>query len=241
MKIGIPAPPCLKVIIKQRHWKVYHTSMGTMKVHSTMASGDFITITYNSLVLMQAFASWGRVDFEGHMRALGFAVTYKESGLDNLIHVDFLQCRPWLTARGERVFAPKPGRILARFFWTDKLFSDNKKYLAELKGMVIGLWPLCSHVPIINDLLRNLIELLVDIEPARHKFDGPEEIQRWFEGSSEEEHEHTIDEMSQLYNVDVFDLKLLRSRCQTWNFDGCIDNTPWLSETVRKIARVDLE
>ena len=111
----------------------------------------------------------------------------------------------------------------------------------ELKGMVIGLWPLASHIPIINDLLRNLIELLLDIEPVKRQFEGPEELQRWFEGSSEEESVHTEDEMCQLYGITYFDLKLLRQRCRNWNFDGRIDNTRELTATVEKIARVDLE
>ena len=236
-------PPCRvrREAEQQYRARKYHTSLGTVIVEGTMASGDFVTITINSLILICSFISWDELDFEDHMAKLGFAVTFKESTMENLLQVDFLQCRPWLTQGGYRVFGPKPGRIMARFFWTDKTYSDNRKYLMELKGMVIGLWPLASHIPIINDLLRNLIELLLDIEPVKRQFEGPEELQRWFEGSSEEESEHTEDEMCQLYSITYFDLKLLRQRCRNWNFDGRIDNTRELTATVEKIARVDLE
>ena len=107
--------------------------------------------------------------------------------------------------------------------------------------MVIGLISLANHVPIINDLLNNLISLLPDITPAKVRFEGPEEVQKWFEGSMEQESQLTVIEMCDLYDLTVEEISLLRERCRSWNFDGRIDNTPGLTDIVGKIARVDLD
>lgn len=111
----------------------------------------------------------------------------------------------------------------------------------ELKTMVIGLWPMASHVPIINDILYRLINLLRDVSPAKARFEGPDELQRWFEGSSEDENPETINEMCALYGLQFDEIDDLRLRCREWNFDGPLDNSPALSDVVRRIARVDLE
>lgn len=203
-----------------------------------------MTITFNTFSLALAFIAWVTEGgpFDEFMATLGFSVTFKECNpfVDPLM-VDFLQCRPWLAKRGNRVFGPKPGRILSRFFWIDKTFGKERRYLMELKTMVIGLWPLASHVPIINDLLLRLIVLLRDVQPAREKFYGPDELAKWFEGASEDEHSETVTEMCQLYNLQFDEIDDLRQRCREWNFDGPIDNSPALSATVSRIARVDLE
>lgn len=236
----MPKCPTREIALSQAHKKIYHDHHGKYEVEGTMASGDFITISFNSLILIQAFLSWDRVDFEDHMSKLGFAVTFKETEEEDLLAVDFLQSRLWLSANG-RVFGPKPGRILSRFFWIDKTYAKSYRYLRELKTMCIGLWPIASHVPIINDLLANLIELLLDVEPTADRFQGPEEIRQWFVGSSEDEHPLSTREMASFYGITEFEINLLRQRCRNWNFDGPIDNTPELSRIVARIARVDLE
>lgn len=208
-----------------------------------MASGDSVTITFNSLILIQALLTWDRVsDFAGAMATVGFSVTNKVScPYAQPLAIDFLQCRPWLAFEGDRVFAPKPGRILARFFWINKSYAKGHRYYKELKTMVIGLWPLCSHVPIINDLLDNLLQLLRYVQPSRKKFEGPAEIIQWFVGSSRRENPATMLEMTQLYNLDFEELELVRERCRKWNFDGPLDNTEGLSAAFSKIACTDLE
>ena len=242
LNVDQPATKALQV--DQQYKRTYHTPYGKYIVEGTMASGDSVTISFNSIILMMAFISWfeEQSDFPKFMNSIGFSVTYKETNMSTEPpNVDFLQCRPWMTRRGCRVFGPKPGRILSRLFWIDKTYGREIQYLQELKTMVIGLWPLASHVPIINDLLLNLVELLRDVEPVGRRFDGPQELANWFEGSSEDEHPCTISEMCDLYGLQYEDLDDLRYRCKNWNFDGPIDNNPALTETVRRIARVDLE
>jgi hypothetical protein len=51
------------------------------------------------------------------------------------------------------VFTPKPGRLLRRLFWTTKP-PPPKKFEAWRRGIVLGLMPTCSGMPVIEAFLR---------------------------------------------------------------------------------------
>lgn len=58
----------------------------------------------------------------------------------------------WLECDSGYLFAPKPGRLLARLFWTTQPPPPGKEQ-QYLNGIVAGLSPTCSEVPIVRAFL----------------------------------------------------------------------------------------
>jgi len=228
----------------KREPREYHTRLWTLWITGTMASGDGVTITFNSLILLLTISSWVLLNkdqpFDRYLSNVGFSVTYSRLPLCRLIEVDYLQSRLWLTDAGVRVLGPKPGRIMARFFYIDRKHRRDEGYIGEAKAMSLGLLSIASHVPIINDLCRRVLELTEEVKAAPHKEDHPDELRSWAVGSHETENPDTIYEMASLYCVDPADLFTLRKRCSCWSFCEPIDNTPLLTNIVKRICEIDL-
>jgi len=144
--------------------RIYRLSCGKLELMGSMASGDGVTITFNSLTLIMAMLQFLATDrnvekFKPLMATLGFSVTYTNGSMNTPLRLDFLQSRPWLAETGERIFGPKPGRILARFFWIPRHYADPEKYKREAEQMARGLLSIANHVPVINDLCRRILRL----------------------------------------------------------------------------------
>jgi len=224
--------------------RVYKTKVGKLMVPGTMASGDGVTITFNSLILIMTILSFYATlqplhRFPEYVSTLGFTATVMFHHTRSILRTDFLQSRFWLEATGGRVFGPKPGRILARFFWIPRRYTKHSKYRLEAANMSLGLLSQASHIPIINDICRRVLELerpnVATLEAH------PQELASWRVGDSPEEHPHTLSEMSDLYHIPYESLQALRKRCREWSFGEPIDNTAELSATVAAIAATDLE
>jgi len=241
-----PDPKTINIIMNQQgligDGKRYCFPFGSMTVAGTMASGDGVTISFNSLILVQAVVSYirsGLTSFDEFCASIGFSATYQEGPIyRNRLAVDFLQSRPWLTSDGGRIFAPKPGRILARFFWIPRSYNKQHKYMKEAAQLAYGLLQCANHVPIINDICRRVLEL----QPATSSSwaeEGPEELRSWRKGGKHDEHPDTEEEMSEFYGIGRSDLVYIRERCKEWHFGEPIDNTPHLERVANIIVRAD--
>lgn len=225
--------------------RTYNMRCATLRVKGTMASGDGVTISFNSLVLTLAVLSFlvtrlPLSELSSYMRRLGFTITYQTGRVDEApLALDFLQSRPWLTLHNGRVLAPKPGRVLTRFFWIPKTFKSEVKYKRAAADMALGMLAIANHVPIINDICRRVLELQPTATSSWSR-EGPEELQSWRKGSWEVEHPDTLAEMSYFYKIPISTLSLLRERCRTWRFGEPVDNTEELSTAVALLATADL-
>lgn len=250
-RMGLSCPDPVRNIIQCQQGiigrgRVYHLGAGYLRIRGTMASGDGVTITFNSLILIQAVVSFlesraGLSGFSDHMARLGFAVTYATGRLyDAPLAMDFLQSRFWLCSDGSRRLGPKPGRILSRFFWIPKKFNSERKYRRAASEMAFGLLFVAAHVPLINDICLRVLEL----EPVTRSYwalEGPAELRSWRTGDGIGEHPDSLYEMAMFYNVPITSLLELRSRCRVWNFGEAIDDNDHLTQIVATIAAIDLQ
>jgi len=70
---------------------------------------------------------------------------------DSVEHVSFIS-GVWFPSFDSYIFTPKPGRLLARLFWcTDP--PSSKKHCDWVHSVVLGLWPVCQHLPVIREFL----------------------------------------------------------------------------------------
>lgn len=94
-------------------------------------------------------------DFDEHAlagveRDFGIVPEYRK--FDNVLDVSFIS-GVWFRCNTGFIFAPKPGRLLARLFWTTKP-PPPKRYAQYCNGIVAGLRPTCSAMPIIGAFLE---------------------------------------------------------------------------------------
>ncbi len=227
--------------------KVYNSRAAQLRVLGTMASGDGLTITFNSLTILQAtiFALENDPNnIERVFSDFGFTPTMTTATDQQVLDVDFLQSRPWMTTRGIRVFAPKPGRILSRFFYTDRQIVNEEKRKVYAYRMAEGLLSLSSHVPIINTLCRRVMTVTA---PALQRYpklfweDGEAfELRHWRQGSTEEEHKNSRKEFCTFYGITLAELQLLEDRVERWEWMEPVDDTDELRRIVRLICSRDL-
>jgi len=59
----------------------------------------------------------------------------------------------WVTDGQHHGFIPKPGRILAKVWWSIRVPSP-KRLRAHLNSIARGLWPSCNSVPVVSHWLR---------------------------------------------------------------------------------------
>lgn len=71
--------------------------------------------------------------------------------------VSFISALWFVTSTGY-AFTPKPGRLLARLFWTTNP-PPPKQATAYIKGVVLGLWPTVSNMPVIGKWLEKTYQL----------------------------------------------------------------------------------
>jgi hypothetical protein len=246
-----PAPALVRRTIEQQaslggdECVVYKMPFGSARVCGTMASGNGVTITFNTITLTQANVAIlikGLIaDYENQMLRYGLAVTYMIGNFeDNPLQADFLQMRLWLNAAGDRVFGPKPGRIMARFFHTDRFYTYEEGYKCMAKTFALGLISLGNHIPIINDLCIRVLDLTKDLTPVKLRFGEIAELDAWRQGSYEKENVRTEHEMANFYGLESADIKCIRERIRIWEWDEPIDNTPYLRLVIGRIVSIDL-
>ena len=85
--------------------------------------------------------------------------------------LDFCSMLPWPTLGGGTVFGPKIGRIIGKTFHS-KNAGGIKKQKEWLRGVCLGLWRSCNHIPV----LRILIPLiLIQVGKGKVKFEDKHE------------------------------------------------------------------
>lgn len=97
-----------------------------------------------------------RGDFDHHALALAersFGIIPVYAKFRDYRHVSFISGCWMRRSRGGFAFVPKPGRLLARLFWTVKPPSA-KDLRAYVNGVVDGLANSCGSMPIIGAFLR---------------------------------------------------------------------------------------
>jgi len=70
----------------------------------------------------------------------------------------------WVTDGTHLGFVPKPGRLLARLWWTVKMPSE-KMLSRHMNAIALGLWPSCNSLPIIKVWLAKAFtgESIIDV------------------------------------------------------------------------------
>jgi hypothetical protein len=72
----------------------------------------------------------------------------------------------WPTASGATVWGPKPGRLLAKLFFTlDPRGSDPAKALGIARAIAEGLMVSCNHIPVLNAALVSVLRITRRADP----------------------------------------------------------------------------
>jgi len=80
----------------------------------------------------------------------------------------------WFPGDVNFMFAPKPGRLLVKLFWTVKDIP-KKKRLEYVTSVARGLYPTCHSMPIIGEFLR--VHIVTSAEPKfKYNFDSTEQL-----------------------------------------------------------------
>jgi hypothetical protein len=149
------------------------TTLGNSLVNAAIAAtamqalrirGDILVAGDDLLVVVDG-------DFDEHAlaaveRACGIVPEYRKFA--NPIDVSFIS-GVWLAAGSTFIFIPKPGRLLARLFWT--VHPPAPKDVAGYRnGIVVGLRGTCGVVPILRTFLEAHYVAGVDAIFRRDKF-----------------------------------------------------------------------
>lgn len=98
----------------------------------------------------------------------GFKAESYDLTLDNILSAEFLQQRFYLVDANpygvQRAPGNRIGRILFRTFWTKDRLSDAKAR-GLMRGIAMSLYPQNTHVPIINTLLKCILDKTCSVNP----------------------------------------------------------------------------
>jgi len=132
------------------------TTMGNSLVNIAIACevmrrmslrGDVIAAGDDLLVAIDG--DFDEAAFAEHERALGILPEYRK--FCDARDVSFVS-GIWMPIESGWCFTPKPGRLLARLFWTVK--PPPKKYRQKyLNAIVLGLRPVCARMPVVGAFL----------------------------------------------------------------------------------------
>jgi hypothetical protein len=225
-------------VLNRLRTKRYNTKIDngviTAYVEQTQASGSSDTTLNNSsnsdflLHVVERDFSRGQFDIATSLLPYGHVAVVQVC--KHILEADFLQQRFYLALDewGETTRAPgnKIGRILIKTFWTRENLSDVKmRGLA--RSIATGLICINNHVPIINDLLKRILEIT---EGTRPYFDYEmRQKRRWRETTRttkiRDEHPDALFEIANYLSLDVNRLQLMREHIrsiewgQTWGSD----------------------
>lgn len=94
-------------------------------------------------------------DFDEHALArveASFGIMPEYRKFSSPLDVSFVSA-VWFDAGSRFLFCPKPGRLIARLFWTCRPPAQRKAN-SWRNGIVLGLAPVCSTVPIVRAFLQ---------------------------------------------------------------------------------------
>lgn len=144
----------LRATVKSGH---NDTTLGNSLVNAGIAfeamvalrlQGDIIVAGDDLLVVVDG--DFDDIRFSAVESDCGIRPEYRK--FDNVADVSFVS-GVWFKLPSGCVFCPKPGRLLARLFWTVRPPPAKKRQL-YLNAVVSGLLPTCHDVPVIADFLR---------------------------------------------------------------------------------------
>jgi len=208
--------------------RVYHIaaseSYGRAEVDFTMGSGQGDTITGNSLIYIHLVLLWVTFDFpplERMFSLYGFLVEGYEAvfSWDRVTDFDFLQKIFLFNDLGEVVPAPKPGRILARLFWSPEKRSEHhmKKYCYQV---ALGVYHDAAHVPLINDICLNIFAQFPN-------FSGVDPIMEKYAIHTSAVHvegHQNLGLLASRYSLSDLELNSLRQRLRNWKWGEFLDD-----------------
>jgi len=87
-----------------------------------------------------------------YFKELGFLLTSSEVSVEKLEFCSGL----FYPVNGTYIYGPKPGRILAKTFWTQVQLNPEKTK-QWLRGVVTGLMSDCRHIPLLGPWLHHLV------------------------------------------------------------------------------------
>ena len=94
----------------------------------------------------------GQDGIRNYFRQLGFTLTSSETTVENLEFCSGL----FYPVNGTYIYGPKPGRVLAKTFWT-QVDLNPAKTKQWLRGVVKGLMSDCTHIPLMGPWLHHLL------------------------------------------------------------------------------------
>jgi hypothetical protein len=190
-----------------------HRANPEMRLDDLLA-GIFILVQGDDS-LMAHWRGLKRPDWQKAMLELGFkaVATYRE----HLEDAEFCSCLVY-GREGERCFAPKPGRVIAKFghFVNPPVNVDP---LSLLRGVCIGLMPTCRDVPPIRAVLERVMVLTADkpaIAPHASQFEGMRAPLRRFDASLT---------LRVRYDWGAFDQKIFEAQLAAMNLGDRMDKT----------------
>jgi len=110
----------------------------------------------------------GQNGIRAYFRELGFNLTIGEAPVEKLEFCSGL----FYPVNGTYIYGPKPGRVLAKTFWTQVSLNPSKTE-QWLRGVVCGLMNDCTHVPLLGPWLHHLMP-----KKTSKVFEAPQEERR---------------------------------------------------------------
>lgn len=95
------------------------------------------------------------------MHALGLCV--ETAFYRRPTHVEFCSGR-WYSSEDGYTYGPKPGRLLAKLFWSTTPAVKTKRQKEWIRGVALGLVKDTAHVPIVHCVMRRVLELTYNVK-----------------------------------------------------------------------------
>lgn len=134
------------------------TTLGNSLINAAIAfeamsvlglSGDILVAGDDLLVIVEG--SFDEHAFASVERSLGIIPEYRK--FHDWLDVSFCS-GVWWSIPGGHAFTPKPGRLLARLWWS--VHPPSQRQVADYRRSVVaGLLPTCGGLPVVGDFLRS--------------------------------------------------------------------------------------
>jgi hypothetical protein len=133
------------------------TTLGNSLVNAGVAYESMVGMGLNGSILVAGDDLIIVVDgdFDEHelaRRCASHGIMPEYRKFDDVQDITFISGM-WFPTKDGLVFTPKPGRLLARLFWTTKPPAKRKRQLYN-DSIALGLMPVCGGLPVIGAFLR---------------------------------------------------------------------------------------